>query len=199
MINGQYIPNLELMNVPGVMIPRRLRNFSGNERRGLDGKVVNSYGSRNFVVKFDEEQGRALEAQGWDIFWFKQRTEEDPLQAGLTVPVNLSTTTRDGRERTPDAVIVVTDVNKVRQTEKTIGNLDTVTIESADILLTPRAKDKRDGTTKIACYLNKMYVKIANDKFDARYEDLPWGDQEGVSMDEYYQMRNSGRLGPTVV
>lgn len=176
MINGQYIPALELMNVPGNMIPRGLRNFGGNERRTKDGRVMNSFGQRNFVVKFDEEQGRALEAQGWDVFWFNRESEEEPLQAGLTVPVNLSRTTRDGRERNPDTVIVVTDVNKVRQDEKTIGNLDSVTITSADIRLTPRQKIKKDGTVRIAPYLNKMYVKIANDKFDMQYDDIPWGE-----------------------
>lgn len=194
MINGQYIPALELLNVPGNMIPRGLRNFGGNERRTKDGRIINTFGQRNFVVKFDEEQGRALEEQGWDLFWFNRESEEDPLQAGLTVPVNLSTTTRDGRDRNPDTVIVVTDVNKVRQDEKTIGNLDGVTIVSADIRLTPRQKIKKDGTIKIAAYLNKMYVKIANDKFDAQYENLPWSDDAGMSMQEYYQRRNSGHL-----
>jgi len=176
MINGQYIPALELMNVPGNMIPRGLRNFSGNEKRNKNGKITNTFGQRNFVVKFDEEQGRALEEQGWDLFWFNRNNDEEPLQAGIQVPVNLSTTTRDGRERHPDAVIVVTDTNKVLQTEKTIGNLDSRTIVSADIRLTPRQKIKNDGTIKIAPYLSKMYVKIANDSFDLPYDNLPWSE-----------------------
>lgn len=177
MINGQYIPALELMNVPGNMIPKGLRNFGGAEKRSKrTGKVINAYGERNFVVKFDEEQGRALEAQGWDLFWFNRENDEDPLEAGLVVPVNLSTMTRNGTPRNPDSVIVVTDTSKTRQDEKTIGNLDTVTIVSADIRLIPRQKIKQDGSIRIACYLNKMYVKIANDKFDAQYDDIPWGE-----------------------
>lgn len=190
MINGQYIPALELMNVPGRMI--RMRNFGGNERRSPDGRVWNTYGQRNFVVKFDEEQGKALEEQGWDIFWFKRESEEDPLEAGLQVPVNLSTTTMRGEPRNPDPVIVVTDTQKVRQDERTIGNLDSVTIVSADIRLTPRQKIKKDGTVKIACYLSKMYVRIAEDKFDAQYADLPWADNKGISLDEYQKMQDGG-------
>lgn len=176
MINGQYIPNLELKNVPGSMIPRYYRNFSGSERTNKAGKIVNTFGSRNFVVKFDEEQGKALEEQGWDLFWFGRDSEEEPLQAGLTIPVNLSTVTRRGEPRTPDQVIVVTDTNRTLQDERTIGNLDSVTIVSADILLRPRQKVKNDGTVKIACYLQKMYVKIQANDFDKPYENLPWAE-----------------------
>jgi hypothetical protein len=122
MFNGQFIPALELMNVPGKMI--RMKNFSGNERRARSGKITNTFGQRNFVVKFDEEQGKALEAQGWDIFWFPHESEEQPLEAGLTVPVNLSNKNQRGEDRHPDEVIVVTETERVRQNEKTIGNLD---------------------------------------------------------------------------
>lgn len=175
MINGQYIPALELMNVPGNMIPRTLRNFGGNERRSKKtGEIVNTYGQRNFVVKFEEEQARALEAQGWDLFWFERESEEAPLEAGLVVPVNLSPTTMRGEPRRPDEVILVTDVNRVRQNAQTIGNLDGATILSADIRLIPREKRKKStGEVKIAPYLNKMYVKVATDKFDAMYDNLP--------------------------
>lgn len=175
MINGQYIPNLELKNVPGSMIPRYYRNFSGSERTNKAGKIVNTFGSRNFVVKFDEEQGKALEEQGWDLFWFGE-DDNGSIQAGLTIPVNLSTTTRRGEPRTPDQVIVVTDTNRTLQDERTIGNLDSVTIVSADILLRPRQKVKNDGTVKIACYLQKMYVKIQTNDFDKPYENLPWAE-----------------------
>lgn len=174
MINGQYIPALELMNVPGNMIPRALRNFGGNERRSKrTGEIINTFGQRNFVVKFGEEQAKALEAQGWDLFWFSRESEEDPMEAGLVVPVNLSPTTMRGEPRRPDEVIVVTDTERVRQNAQTIGNLDSATILSADIRLIPREKRKKNGEVKIAAYLNKMYVKVATDKFDAMYDDLP--------------------------
>lgn len=177
MINGVYVPALELVNVPGDMIPGGLRNFGGAEKRGDDGRVLNSFGNRNFVVKFDEEQGKALEAQGWDIFWFNRKKDDDPIQAGLTVPVNLSSTTRDGRPRNPDQVIIVTDTNRTMQNERTIGNLDGATIEFATMRLTPRQKVKKNGQIKIACYLDKMYVKIANDRIDAMFDDLPWSNE----------------------
>lgn len=176
MINGQFVPDLELMNVPGRMIPKTLRNFGGNERRNKNGVVVNTYGQRNFVVKFDEEQGKALEAQGWDLFWFNRESDEDPLEAGLTVPVNLSTKTMRGEPRRPDEVIVVTDNHRVRQDEKTIGNIDSANIVSANIRIRPRPKMKKDGRQMIGAYLAKMYVTIASDKFDQMYEDLPWAD-----------------------
>jgi hypothetical protein len=171
MFNGQFIPALELMNVPGKMI--RMKNFSGNERRAKSGKITNTFGQRNFVVKFDEEQGKALEAQGWDIFWFPHESEEQPLEAGLTVPVNLSDKNQRGEDRHPDEVIVVTETERVRQNEKTIGNLDGATIISADMRLIPREKRKNDGQIKIAPVLYKMYVKIATDRFDTLYDDRP--------------------------
>lgn len=177
MINGQYIPDLILQNVPGTMLV--MRNFGGNERRNQNGTIRNSFGQRNFVVKFDEEQGRALEAQGWDIFWFQKRKEEDPLEAGLEVPVNLSTKKLNGDDRRPDEVILVTETQRVLQNEKTIGNLDGATIISADIKLTPRQKQKKTGEIKIAPILSRMYVKIASDTFDKPYDNLPWADADG--------------------
>lgn len=176
MINGRYVNTLELRGVPGEMIPRYHRNFGGAEKRDQNGQIKNSFGNRNFVVKFDEEHGKILEAEGWDIFWFRQRDDEDPRQAGLTVPVNLSTTKRNGEPRNPDMVVVVTDTQKVLQNERTIGNLDTVTIVSADIQLIPRQKIKKNGEVKIGCYLGGMYVKVQANDFDAPYEDLPWAE-----------------------
>lgn len=171
MINGQYISPLVLMNVPGNMI--RMRNFGGNERRAKDGRITNTFGQRNFVVKFDEIQGRALEEQGWDIFWFPRDNEEQPLEAGLQVPVNFSDKTMRGEDRKPDEVILVTETQRVRQNEKTVGNLDGATIVSADIRLIPREKRKNNGQIKIAPVLYKMYVKTASDTFDTMYDDLP--------------------------
>lgn len=178
MINGKYVNALELMNVPGNMIVSR--NFSGNEKRNGAGMITNSFGNRNFVIKFPYEQAKALEAQGWDIFWYSLREgeEETDREAGLTVPVNLSTVTRNGTPRNPDEVIVVTDKLKTRQTEKIIGNLDTATILSATIRLIPRQKNKKDGSIKIAPYLNKMFVEIATDTFGSQYDGIPWADDE---------------------
>lgn len=176
MINGRYVNALVLKGVPGDMIPKYHRNFGGAEKRDQKGQIKNSFGNRNFIVKFDEEHGKILEAEGWDIFWFRQRDDEDPRQAGLVVPVNLSTTKRNGEPRNPDTVVVVTDTQKVLQNEKTIGNLDTVTIVSADIQLIPRQKIKKNGEIKIGCYLGGMYVKVQVNDFDAPYEDLPWAE-----------------------
>lgn len=178
MINGKFVPALELMNVPGEMIVSR--NFSGNEKRNPAGMITNSFGSRNFVIKFPYEQAKALEADGWDIFWYNLREgeEETDRQAGLTVPVNLSTTTRNGMPRKPDEVVVVTPQLKTRQNEKIIGNLDTATIVSASIRLIPRQKNKKDGSVKIAAYLDRMYLEIATDSFGSQYDGIPWADDE---------------------
>lgn len=178
MINGKFVPALELMNVPGEMIVSR--NFSGNEKRNPAGMITNSFGSRNFVIKFPYEQAKALEADGWDIFWYglKEGQEETDREAGLTIPVNLSTMTRKGLPRNPDEVVVVTPTRKTRQNEKIIGNLDGATIISASIRLIPRQKNKNDGTVKIAAYLDKMFVEIAVDNFGSQYDGIPWADDE---------------------
>lgn len=178
MINGKYVPALELVNVPGEMIVSR--NFSGNEKRNKSGMIVNSFGNRNFVIKFPYEQAKVLEEQGWEIFWFalKEGQDEKEREAGLQVPVNLSTTTSKGMPRKPDEVVVVTPTLKTRQNEKIIGNLDTASIMSATIRLIPRQKNKNDGTVKIAAYLDKMFVEIAVDNFGSQYDGIPWADDE---------------------
>lgn len=178
MINGKFVPALELVNVPGKMIV--MRNFSGNEKRNDAGKIVNSFGNRNFVIKFPYEQAKALEADGWELFWFAlgEGKDETEREAGLQVPVNLSTTTRNGMPRKPDEVIVVTPLLKTRQNEKIIGNLDTASIISATIRLIPRQKNKNDGSIKIAAYLDKMFIEIATDTFGSQYDGIPWADDE---------------------
>lgn len=133
-------------------------NFAGVE------KQFNDAGDRNFCVVIDDPiKAQELREEGWNVRISRPRNEEDTPLNYIPVKVNFG-----GR---PPQVFMVTSSNKVRLDEDTIGELDQVDIEYADVVINPYQYDFA-GRTGVSAYLRTMYAVINEDRFAHKYDDV---------------------------
>ena len=154
--------DLILEDVPGSDI--LFRNFSGNPT-----KFKPEGGNREFAVVIPHDLAADLEAQGWSVRFLNPRDPEDKPTPILTPKVNYR-----GR---PPQVVLVTGRKKTTLTEDTVQTLDWVEIESADLIIHPyewEVGEKRG----VKPYVQTLYVKIKENKFDLKYADLDEVEEE---------------------
>ena len=147
------------------------RNFAGKESQ------FNAKGSRNFVIDLDPEKGHELQNLGWPVRWSPDKYSDDG-EMRATLKVNVKYTTRDGRKLIPPKVVVMSSRGKVNYDEDMISMLDTMDIAKCDVILSPY-EYKTMGREGVSAYLKTMYVTMAEDALDLKYnepadEETPW-------------------------
>lgn len=127
------------------------KNFSGEERQ------FNPKGQRNFCVIIDEDLGRKLKADGWNVKYLRPRDEEDEEQAYIPVAVRFGTY--------PPKIVMVTSNGQSVLREDTVCLLDTAEISNVDLIIRPYEWEPG----KIKAYVKTMYVTIEEDDLEKKY------------------------------
>lgn len=138
------------------------RDFTGERNK------FNS--DRTFGVVLDQDFANELEHDGWNVKRLPPREEGgDPL-CFLPVKVTFG--------KVPPKIVLVNGKER-KQTldEKTIGILDWITIESADLIIRP-FNYEFNGRTGTKAYLSTLYVTKATDTLEEKYADIPDDDEE---------------------
>lgn len=131
------------------------KNFSGKE------DMYNRAGSRNFCVLIDDpSEAERLAAIGWNIKYLKPLEEESEPQAYLQVTVSY--------KNIEPNIYMVTNKNKVRLSESTVGNLDSADIKNVDLIVSPYNWEV-NGKSGVKAYCKTMYVTIDEDVFAGKY------------------------------
>ena len=138
-----------------------VRNFQGREGR------YNAEGERSFGLFLTEEQAEDLAGRGCNVRRLRPLDEEDRGQPVLNVRVNYRM--RDGRPlRFPPKVVLVTSGGNTELTEETVGAVDGVDIETADLYLTLRPWEVR-GQRGVKAYLHSLYVVVNENFLERKY------------------------------
>lgn len=131
------------------------RNFSGAADK------YNREGDRNFAVVIpDQEIADALIAEGWNVRIRDPRDDYDEPFMFLPVKVKFNS-------RGPGAYVKSGD-SVTRLNEETIGMLDEIDIEGADMDLRPFDWEV-NGKTGRSAYLQNINVRQNIDRFGAMY------------------------------
>lgn len=137
------------------------KNFSGKEDR------FNRAGDRNFCVAIeDPSEAERLSLIGWNVKFLKPIEEgADPL-AYIQVAVSY--------KNIEPNIYMVTNKNKVRLSEATVGNLDSADIKNVDLIISPYNWEV-NGKSGVKAYCKTMYVTIDEDVFADKYnfDDAP--------------------------
>ena len=150
----KFIDNLKIENARIIF-----KNFEGRK------DTYNKNGAKTFgVVIEDPAVAQQLMEDGWNVKMCPPRDEDDTPRYHISVTAKF-----DGPY--PPTVYMVTGKAKVPLDEVTIGNLDHAEIEYADVILRPYAWEV-NGETGIKAYLKTMYVKIEQDEFAEKYEEV---------------------------
>ncbi len=136
------------------------RNFSGNERKS-SAHTVNPAGRRNFCVKLDDNIASAMLKDGWNIKYLRPRDEDEAPQAYMQVSVSY--------ENRPPKIEMITSRGKTRLNEDTVGLLDAADISTVDLVIRPYEWGPINGQSGIKAYCKSMYVTIAEDEFERKY------------------------------
>jgi len=154
------VPVLTLEEVE--ILPGRFRNFSGVKNE------YNRNGASEFNIVLDPETADRLLEEGWNVKQLNPREEGDEPIPYLPCTVSFS--------NIPPTIYMLTGDNnkKTLLTEETIGLLDAVEIDYADIIINPYNWEiqKKDGVDSgIKAYVKTMYVKVVEDRFASKYAD----------------------------
>lgn len=132
------------------------KNFSGKE------DMYNRAGSRNFCVAIDNpDEAERLALMGWNVKYLKPLEEGGAPQAYIQVAVNY--------KNIEPNIYMVTNKNKVRLSESTVGNLDSADIKTVDLIISPYNWEVT-GKSGVKAYCKTMYVTIDEDVFAGKYD-----------------------------
>ena len=141
------------------------RNFSGEESQ------FNRKGDRNFsLVIPDEELAQKLAEEGWNVKIRPAREEgEDPF---IHLPVKVKF-----NDRGPN-VYLITNGQRNKLDEETVGLLDSVDIVNVDLDIRPYDWEM-NGKTGRTAYLQAIMVTQEVNRFEARFaeEEFPGNDE----------------------
>lgn len=136
------------------------RNFAG------EASDSNNEGDRNFCVGLSEEQYKAMLADGWPCKMKPPRTPDETAMYYMAVKVKF--------QYYPPIVELIQGGTSVPLDETTVAMLDTVEIESVDLVITQynyyHKPTKRSGIT---AYLKAIYVTAAQNAFAEKYRKVP--------------------------
>lgn len=135
------------------------RNFAGKEEK------YNREGNRNFSVVLNEQQADDLQARGWNVKRKAPKEEGDEPFNYLNVTVGF------GKGR-PPRIVMVTSRGRTTLDEDTCELLDYADIENVDMILRPYHWAV-SGDTGTKAYLSSIYVTIAEDALERKYQDVP--------------------------
>ncbi len=129
------------------------RNFSGRE------DTYNRKGDRNFCILLSPEMADEFRKKGFNVKLLRSREDMDE-QAYIKVNVKFGDY--------PPRVIMLTGRGRTALTEDMVEMLDSVEVDSVDVVLSPYKYEMR-GEPGISLYLRTMYIKIVEDPLDAKY------------------------------
>lgn len=139
------------------------RNFSGKEGK------FNPAGRRNFCVFIDFDIAQTLESDGWNVRWLEPRDENEEKQGYLQVAVSY--------DNVPPKMLLVTNHGKTLLDDSSVHILDWAEVKNVDIIIRPYNWSMHEGTKNaksgVKAYVKSMYVTIAEDEFEAKYNDVP--------------------------
>ena len=131
------------------------KNFSGKEDR------FNRAGDRNFCVVIDEyDEASRLASLGWNVKQLRPLEEGGDPRFYLQVAVSY--------KNIEPNIYMVTNHNKVRLSESTVGNLDSADIKNVDLIVSPYNWEV-NGKSGVKAYCKTMYVTIDEDVFAGKY------------------------------
>ncbi len=156
----KFVKNVTLENAR--ILPGQFKNFSGEKDK------YNPQGRREFCIVLDTETADALVEEGWNVKQLDPRDDDEAPTPYIKACIRF--------DNIPPTIYMVTGKNnkKTLLTEETIGNLDYVQIEYADIILSPYCweMETKDGVNSgIKAYVKTMYVKVEEDDLAAKYAD----------------------------
>ena len=136
------------------------KNFAG---KGTD---YNAEGARNFCVVLDDNSANDLIAKGWSVKVKPPREGFDDEGNFNTLKVNVRF--GENGDRNPKIVRICND-SQVNLTEKTVSTLDWDDIENVDLRIRPYNWE-RAGKHGVSAYLESMYVTVADDDLERKYQ-----------------------------
>lgn len=147
------------INIEGAVL--RFKNFAGKEGK------FNPRGQRNFCVLLDDDDAKRYEEDGWNIKYLEPKDPEDDVIPYMQVKVQYT-------DKSKPIVWMITGGNKTKLTEDEIDILDWAEITNCDLVIRPyNWGPNPEGKSGVKGYLKAMYVTIAEDKFAAKYHDVP--------------------------
>lgn len=156
--------DIDAVNIENARIG--FRNFSGKEGK------FNPAGNRNFAIFLDDmELAKQMEKDGWNIRWLKSRDENEPDQPMISVKVAFG--------KIPPKIILVSRKGLSQIGEDEINILDWAEIANVDLTLRPYAWNV-SGKSGVKAYLKTMYVTIAEDNWEDKYEERPDSAQDSI-------------------
>lgn len=139
------------------------KNFSGKEDQ------FNRSGNRNFCVLIEDiHEAERLASIGWNVKYLRPIEEGADPQGYIQVAVNY--------KNIEPNIYMVTNRNKVRLSESTVGNLDSADIKNVDLIISPYNWEV-NGKSGVKAYCKTMYVTIDEDVFAGKYNFDPMEDQ----------------------
>ena len=160
-LNGSYLKEDIIMIKNNIVIENArigFRNFSGKEGK------FNPAGRRNFCVFLEEDMGKVLEEDGWNVRWLEPKDPADDPVPYLQVAVSF--------DNIPPKILLVSGKGKSLLNEETVGMLDWIEIDNVDLILRPYNWSV-SGKSGVKAYIKSMYVTIVEDEFESKYYDIP--------------------------
>ena len=134
------------------------RNFSGKEG------TYNPPGRRNFCIFLERDLAIKLQEDGWNVRWLKPRDEDDDEQGYLQVEVSY--------KKFPPKVVIISSNGQTILDETSVNILDWSENKTVDLVVNPSNWDV-NGKTGVKAYLKSMWVTIAEDEFEKKYQNVP--------------------------
>ena len=135
------------------------RNFAGAPTR-----FNAAGGKRTFSILLNETEAQELRSMGFNVKALKQRDPDD--DPAFHLPVEVSYRVK------PPRIVFISNQGRKRTVidEDTVGLIDYTEIEKIDLTINPYQWEV-NGNSGVKAYLGTMYVTIAEDPLDAKYDD----------------------------
>lgn len=140
------------------------RNFQGKEG------MYNAEGDRNFCILLDTNTANQMRRDGWNVKQLKAREEGDTPQDYLQVSVKYRG--RNGAAVRPPVIVMVSSKGRTALSEDECEILDWVDIANVDLIVRPFGWAV-NGKSGVKAYLKAIYITIAEDALQLKYQDLP--------------------------
>ena len=164
---SERIPNVSLEGAE--ILPGKFKNFSGRPGQ------YNPAGKITFCIRLDRKTADDMVEDGWNVKQLDPRDEDGEPTPYITARIRF--------DNFPPVIYMLTGRHnkKTRLDEDTIGSLDSMRIEWADITLTPYSWEMKtkDGISNgITAYVKTAYFKVADeDDFADKYLDDDYPDE----------------------
>jgi hypothetical protein len=149
--NKKKLPPIKIENAKIIY-----KNFAGAARQ------FNAAGLRNFHVVLDNDLAETLKTDGWNVRWHepKEGKEGQERWASLKVAIRF--------DNYPPRVVLISNGRKANLEEDSISILDDAELETVDLIISPSAWERADGSG-IKAYLKTMYAVLSPHDLEAKY------------------------------